>query len=110
MLVGIVSVSLVMHYSLAVLGLLPDFSGQVAMADREFFKWNYQSFLNIVFLAMTVALVWFWKQGQKEHSHHHGHHHHDHDHGGASLTDKVLRVFVVIALVWLIGGVTVPLL
>lgn len=56
--VGIVSVSLVMHYSLAVLGLLPDFSGQVAMADREFLKWNYQSVLNITFLAMTVALIW----------------------------------------------------
>lgn len=106
MLVGIVSVSLIMHYSLAVLGLLPDFSGQAAVGDREFFKWNYQSALNIVFLSVTAVLAWFWQQGQKEHAHHE---HHEHDHGGASLTDKVLRVLVVIALVWLAGGVTIPL-
>jgi len=110
MLVGIVCVSLVMHYSLVFLGLLPDFSGQTAMADREFFKWNYQAVLNILFLAMTVVLLWFWRQAQNQHSHHHHGHHHHHDHGGASMTDKVLRVLVVIALVWLIGGVTIPLM
>lgn len=107
MLVGIVSASLIMHYSLALLGLLPDFGGQTSMSDREFFKWNYQSVLNIIFLTITAALIWFWRQGQKQHSHDHGH---DHDHGGASMTDKVLRVLVVIALIWLAGGVIVPLL
>lgn len=108
MLVGIVTVSLIMHYSLALFGLLPEFGGQMAISDREFFKWNYQSVLNIVFLAITAVLLWFWRQGQKQPAGHHEHH--DHDHGGASLTDKVLRVLVVMALVWLIGGVTVPLL
>ncbi|MYL24905.1 permease [Halomonas alkaliantarctica] len=108
MLVGIVSVSLAMHYALALLGLLPDFSGQMTMAEREFFQWNYQSVLNILFLAATAVLLGFWRQGQKQHAHHHEHH--DHDHGGASMTDKVLRVLVVIALLWLIGGITIPLL
>ncbi len=108
MLVGIVTVSLTMHYALALLGLLPDFGNQVAMGDREFFKWNYQAVLNILFLATTVVLVWFYREGQKQHSHHHGHDHHDH--GGASMTDKVLRVLVVIALVWLVGGTLAPLL
>jgi hypothetical protein len=107
MLVGIVSVSLIMHYSLALLGLLPDFGGQISMAERDFFQWNYQAVLNIIFLSATAALLWFWRQGQKHHSH--GHHHH-HDHGGASLTDKVLRVLVVIAMIWLVGGITIPLL
>lgn len=108
MLVGIVSVSLVMHYALALLGLLPDFGGQMTMGERDFFQWNYQSVLNILFLAATAVLAWFWRQGQKQHAHHHEHH--DHDHGGASMNDKVLRVLVVVALIWLIGGVTVPLL
>lgn len=107
MLVGIVSVSLIMHYSLALLGLLPDFAGQISMAERDFFQWNYQAVLNIIFLTATAVLLWFWHQGQKRHSH--GHHHH-HDHGGASLTDKVLRVLVVIAMIWLVGGITIPLL
>ncbi len=108
MLVGIVSASLIMHYSLVLLGLLPDFGGQTSMGDREFFKWNYQTLLNIVFLAMTAALLWFWRQGQKQKAH--DHEHHDHDHGSASLTDKVLRVLVVVALIWLAGGVVAPLL
>ncbi|WP_370230676.1 permease [Marinobacter nauticus] len=107
MLVGIVTVSLLMHYSLALLGMLPDFSGQTSMGEREFFKWNYQAVLNILFLTATAILLWFWRQGQKQHSH--DHHHHDHDHGGSSLTDKVLSVLVVVALLWLAGGVVVPL-
>ena len=106
MLVGIVTVSLLMHYSLALLGMLPDFSGQTSMGEREFFKWNYQAVLNILFLTATAILLWFWRQGQKQHSH--DHHHHDHDHGGSSLTDKVLSVLVVVALLWLAGGVVVP--
>ena len=106
MLVGIVGAALIMHYSLALLGLLPEFGGQTSMSDREFFKWNYQSVLNIIFLAMTAVLTWFWHQSQKQQSHDHEHH----DHGGASTTDKVLRVLVVIALLWLVGGVLAGLL
>jgi len=105
MLVGIVSVSLIMHYSLLMLGMLPDFSGHAAIADREFFKWNYQAVLNIIFVGVTVVLVLFWRQSQQGHSHHH----HHHDHGGVSMTDKVLRVLVVVAVIWLAGGVTLPL-
>ncbi len=64
MLVGIVTVSLLMHYSLALLGMLPDFSGQTSMGEREFFKWNYQAVLNILFLTATAILLWFWRQGR----------------------------------------------
>lgn len=108
MLVGIVTVSLVMHYTLALLGLLPEFGSQVAVGDREFFKWNYQAILNIVFLAVTVVLAWFWRQGQEQQSDDHAHH--GDDRGGASLTDKILRVLAAIALAWLLGGIMIPLL
>lgn len=106
MLVGIVSASLIMHYTLAFLGLLPDFSSVTAPGDREFFEVNYQLFLNLIFLILTGVMFWLWKLSQQEH---HGHEHH-HDHGGASLTDKVLKVLVVIAAFWLLGGLMVPLL
>ncbi len=106
MLVGIVSVSLILHYAFALFGLLPDFSGQAAVSDREFFQWNYQSALNILFLAVTGVLVWFWRQGRKLSSHQREHH--DHDHGGSSLTDTLLRVLVCVALIWLAGGLLVP--
>ncbi|MEA2119939.1 permease [Halovibrio sp. HP20-50] len=106
MLIGIVSASLIMHYTLAFLGLLPDFASVTAPGDREFFKVNYQLVLNIIFLVLTGVMFWFWKLAQQEH---HGHEHH-HDHGGASLTDKVLKVLVVIAAFWLLGGLAAPLL
>jgi uncharacterized membrane protein YraQ (UPF0718 family) len=110
MLVGIVTVSLTMHYSLALFGLLPDFGSQLSISDREFFQWNYQSILNILFLAATAVLLWFYYRARTQPSDHGDHHDHDHDHGGASLTDKVLRVLVVIALVWLTGGLAVSVL
>lgn len=56
MLVGIVSVSLVLHYTFVLFDLLPDFSSQAAVSDREFFQWNYQSVLNIIFLAVTGVM------------------------------------------------------
>jgi len=110
MLIGIVGVSLMMHYALALMGMLPDFSSQVSMGEREFFKWNYQAVLNILFLTATIVLLWFWYQGKQESSDDHDHDHSHHDHGGTSITDKVLRVLVVVALIWLIGGVAVPLI
>lgn len=106
MLIGIVTASLVMHYTLAFMGLLPDFSSVTTPGDREFFKVNYQLFLNIIFLILTGVMLWLWKLSKQEH---HGHEHHDHG-GGASLTDKVLKVLVVIAVLWLLGGLLAPLL
>ncbi|MEX2489287.1 MAG: permease [Pseudomonadales bacterium] len=103
MLAGIVFTSLVMHYSLALLGLLPDFSNVVTAGERDFFQLNYQTVLNVVLLTVTCVLVWFWHR-----SRHRGHDHHDH--GGVSLTDKILRVLAVIALAWLAGGLFAPVL
>ncbi|MDZ7670332.1 MAG: permease [Gammaproteobacteria bacterium] len=105
MLTGIVLVSLTMHYSLALLGLLPDFSNVVAAGERDFFQLNYQTILNVVLLTVTCVLVWFWHRAKHE-----GHDHDEHDHGGSSLTDRILQVLVMIALVWLAGGLLAPTL
>ncbi|MGQ7276116.1 permease [Marinobacter sp. V034] len=112
MLVGIVSVSLLMHYALVVLDMLPDASHAQAPGDRSFFKVNYQLVLNAVFIVFSAVLVWFWRQAQQAAAGHDHHEHHDHDHGGgsASLTDKVLSTLVVVALIWLAGGLLVTLL
>ena len=111
MLVGIVSVSLLMHYALVVLDMLPDASHAQAPGDRSFFKVNYQLVLNAVFIVFSAVLVWFWRQAQQAAAGHDHHEHHDHDHGGgsASLTDKVLSILVVVALIWLAGGLLVTL-
>jgi uncharacterized membrane protein YraQ (UPF0718 family) len=105
MLVGIVSVALMMHYGLAALGMLPEFASGRDPGEREFFQINYQLVLNIAFLLATAVLLWLYRQGQQADS---GHHHH-HDHGGASLTDKVLRILSALAGLWLIGGAVLVL-
>jgi uncharacterized membrane protein YraQ (UPF0718 family) len=107
MLVAIISSALIMHYTLAGLGMLPSFDNVTAPGDREFFKTNYQMVFNIVFLAINAVLVWFWYRAKQAGGSHRHHHHH---HGGPSLTDKVLRVLVVVAMIWLAGGLLIPLL
>lgn len=104
MLVGIVTVALTMHYGLAALGMLPDFASGRDPGEREFFQVNYQLALNIVFLLTTAALLWLYRLGKQQDS---GHHHHDH--GGASLTDKVLRILSALAALWLAGGAALML-
>ncbi|WP_341937981.1 permease [Marinimicrobium sp. C2-29] len=104
MLTGIVVVALVMHYGLAALDMLPDSSSAKSPGERQFFQVNYQLVLNLVFAAVTAALLWLWRRAQKAHAHGgHGHHHHHH-HGGSSLTDRVLQVLATIAALWLAGG------
>ncbi|RFF30880.1 permease [Wenzhouxiangella sediminis] len=103
MLVGIVASSLIMHYALVALDMLPDFSQVKPPGEREFFKVNYQLVLNVVLFAINAVLAWFWWQARRDG----GHGHHGHDHGGASLTDRVLQVLSAVAVLWLAGGLLV---
>ncbi|MBP0050105.1 permease [Marinobacterium sp. AK62] len=105
MLVAIVCSALVMHYSLAWLGMLPDFSSVTAPSEREFFKVNYQLWLNALLVSVNVVLFWLWHTADASGVHEHHHHHH----GGASLTEKVLKGLVGAAGLWLLGGLLIPL-
>jgi len=106
MLVAIVIAALAMHYALAFLGMLPDFTAATDPGDREFFKVNYQLVMNIIMLTANLGLVWLWHKAK----HNHGDHEHHHDHGDKSLTDKVLSVLASLAVIWLLGGLIVALL
>lgn len=100
MLVAIVIAALSMHYALAALGMLPDFSAVTAPGEREYFKLNYQLVMNAIMFTVNLAMVWLWYKA-REKSHGHDHHH---DHGGSSLTDKVLSALAAVSVVWLAGG------
>lgn len=98
MLVAIVIAALSMHYALAALGMLPDFSAVTAPGEREYFKLNYQLVMNVIMFTVNLALVWLWyKARANRHAHHH-------DHDGSSLTDKVLSALAALSVVWLSGG------
>ncbi|WP_020682360.1 permease [Marinobacterium rhizophilum] len=107
---GLVCVSLVLHYGFAALELLPRATGE-AITERDFFRVDYGLVLNLVFLAVSALLVVFARRsggkdddGQCEQHGEHAHHHHD---DGAPLSDKVMNGLVIVALVWLIGGLAV---
>ena len=104
MLVAIVIAALTMHYALAYLGMLPDFTAVKAPGDREFFKVNYQLVMNSIMLVANVGLFWLWYKARQDKK---GHQHHDHDHGQQSLTDKLLSVITALATIWLVGGLIV---
>lgn len=106
LLTGIVIAALSMHYTLAFLGMLPDFSSATAPGDREYFKVNYQLFMNFIMLVANLGLVWLWYKA-KHNQDHHEHHHHD---GNKSFTDKVLSALAILAIVWLLGGLSVAVI
>lgn len=105
MLVAIVIAALAMHYALAFLGMLPDYTAVPDPGDREFFKVNYQLVMNIIMLIANFGLVWLWYKAK----HNDGDHEH-HDNNDKSITDKVLSVLTSLAVVWLLGGLIVTLL
>lgn len=101
---GLVFVSLIMHYGFAAFGMLPDASTVQTATERDHFKVDYGFILNLIFLAISAALVFFWYRAKHANSGHE--HHHDHG-GGAGAGTWVLRGFVVIAAAWLAGGLLV---
>jgi len=113
MLVAIVLAALAMHYMLAFLELLPDFTAVTAPGNREYFKLNYQLVLNVIALLGNLVFVWLWYKARHAHSTHEEHgdheHHHDHKQHATSLVDRVLYVLVVIAVAWLLGGLIMSL-
>ncbi len=100
---GLVFAALAMHYGLAMMDLLPDNETVRTVAERDHFELNYGFVLNLIFLAVSAVMAWFWwqmRQKHKEHDHGGGHH----GGGGASTVQKVLGVLSVIAVAWLAGG------
>ena len=84
---GLVVVSIILHYSMVWLDVLPRIGAGQAPAKQQFFSFDYRFVLNLVFLAMSAMMVWLWHRGRDGA-------HGDHDHGGsASLTDKELPGF-----------------
>ncbi|MFW5829357.1 MAG: permease, partial [Planctomycetota bacterium] len=103
---GLVLVSLAMHYGFSLAGILPDpESVKVQPSERAFFDFDYGFVLNILFLLATVVLVVLAYRGRKDG----GHEHHDHG-GSSSVTNRILRGLVVVATLWLVGGLVVPAL
>lgn len=101
MLAGIVCTALLMHYTLLGLGWLPDFSNVTVASERDYFQLNYQLVLNVIFIILNMVMIWLWRRGRHQSR---GHHHSHHDHGSATLTDRILNILIVIALLWLAGG------
>jgi uncharacterized membrane protein YraQ (UPF0718 family) len=107
LLCGLVVVSVGMHYGLLALDLLPSADASRSIATMERFGIDYTFGLNVAFLTMTGVLIWFWRRSLGGDG---GGHHEHHDHGGASLTDRILAVLAGLAAIWLIVGVSFPLL
>jgi len=99
---GLVVVSIMLHYGMVWLDMLPQIGGGQAPAEQEFFRFDYRFVLNLIFLAMSAVMVWLRRRGRKGD-------HDEHDHGGsASLTDKVLRALSGVAIFWLVSGLVIP--
>lgn len=95
---GLVFAALAMHYGLAMMDLLPDNETVRTVVERDHFELNYGFVLNLIFLAVSAVMAWFWWQMRQKHKEH------DHGGGGASTVQKVLGVLSVIAVAWLAGG------
>jgi hypothetical protein len=100
---GLVLVSIILHYGMVWLDILPQVGGGQAPAEQEFFRFDYRFMLNLVFLAMSAVMIWLWYRSRDGDNG-------DHDHGddgSASLTEIALRALSGLAIVWLAGGLVV---
>lgn len=103
LLVSLVVVSVLMHYGFMALDMLPDGSPDKAPGDQDLFKLNYTFYMNLLFLTVTAILGWFYWKSKQTHQEHH--HHHT---GDASITERIMQGLVILALIWLVGGLLLP--
>jgi hypothetical protein len=95
----LVVTSLLLHYGLHWLDLLPDPQAWSSPAERDHFQLNYQFWLNLIFALISAALIWL-RHSQKSHGHHH------HQHGSKA---PVINSFVLLSILWLVPGVLLAL-
>jgi hypothetical protein len=99
---GLVVVSIILHYAMVWLDVLPQIGGGQAPTEQEFFSFDYRFLLNLVFLAMSAVMIWLWHRGRGGGDHNHG------DDGSASVTEIMLRTLSGMAVAWLAGGLVAP--
>jgi len=93
---GLVITALILHYGLVALDLLPARNAASSIMERDFFQWDYSTWFNIAFLAVSVVLLLLWRKAESGS--------HDHDHSDRSLTEVVLARVSNLAVIWLMGG------
>lgn len=96
---ALVLTAVLLHYSFAGLGILPQTIAQPAV-NNDRFAVDYTFFLNLFFLGITGVLFWLkHSQGEQMQSHHH-------NHGSQrSLLEQLLFMSAIAAYLWLLGGI-----
>ncbi|WP_404402755.1 permease [Idiomarina seosinensis] len=107
--VCLIATSLVLHYGLLGLDLLPTLDNWSSPKEQQHFQFNYSFVLNIIFLLISAALIKLFID-HKHQDHGGGHEHHHHDHGSRSLKDTILLTLSGVSVIWLIGGMAIYLL
>lgn len=102
LLAALVTTSLLLHYGFNLAGFLPDTTSSGSISDRNMFAVDYGFFLNLVFIALSGVLVYFWHAAKDSHKHH------GHDHGekkqSRSLSEWLNLILVAACIIWLIIG------
>lgn len=98
MFVSLVVVSVMLHYGLSWVDMLPHADSARLVTERNFFSVDYSLVLNILGITMTL-IFWLWKRKTSEGGM---------DHGGASPSERILQVLSGAAFVWLGIGVLIP--
>lgn len=92
--------TLLMHYGLLALDMLPEMSGN-SIKKMEFFKTDYGFWLNLIFIALSGWLMYQAKQMKM--------HHHGHEMPDKGLLEKALTYLAYISFSWLIIGLGIKL-
>lgn len=93
----LVVTALLMHEGFALAGMLPDASSAKSVTEREFFGIDYTLFLNIPFALLSLGFLAWNARGMKMG-------------GSTELGERILFWLAAVAFLWLVGGLSLPLL
>jgi len=93
--VSLIVTSLFLHYGFDLLAVLPD-GGHSQIMEREFFQLDYSFYLNMLFLSISVILVYLASRAK--------HHHHQEMAPKSEVMEKTLKVLAIASYGWLVIG------
>ncbi|MBC2838570.1 permease [Robiginitalea sp. SC105] len=101
--ISLVATSLLLHYGFDFFDMLPGLP-EDKLESREFFKVDYTLFLNMAFLLVTGALLYFGFLKGRDVSHH------KEMAPKSPLLEKTLKWIAFICYIWLAGGLAIKLI
>lgn len=110
LLLSLVTSAVLLHYGLSFFDVIPQASGGKSIADRDLFALDTGFVLNLIFIALSAVLLFFWYRQQHQQTENESHSHQHSNASSVSLKQRLSQGLTALCIIWLVSGLGIQLL